>query len=329
MRAIGPEGELMATVVESASLIANTMTAAFDVIGSEGASMGDKVQAGLAVASALMNSFSAISKAASDQKIKQYDDEINAEKKRDGKSKQSLAKIAALEAKKEKAARKAFETEKKMKIAQTVIATAQGAMSAYTSMVSIPIVGPALAAAAAAMVIAMGIKQIGMIQATSFQGGGSAGSAPSTPTISVGKQTTKTDLATSRGAAGELGYFRGESGIGGPENFQPPGAFMGAKYRAAGGPTTGYVVGEQGPELFVPQMPGRIIPEGESIQQAPVSATININTIDSTGVEDMLLDQRGNIIGMLREAVNSYGGSFYEEIDTSIYTPSAAGATRY
>ena len=46
MRAIGPEGELMATVVESASLIANTMTAAFDVIGDSGASMGDKVQAG-------------------------------------------------------------------------------------------------------------------------------------------------------------------------------------------------------------------------------------------------------------------------------------------
>lgn len=329
MRAIGPEGELMATVVESASLIANTMTAAFDVIGDKGASMGDKVQAGLAVASALMSSFSAISKAASDQKIKQYDDEINAEKKRDGKSKQSLAKIAALEAKKEKAARKAFEMEKKMKIAQTIIATAQGAMSAYASMAALGPFGPALGAAAAAMVVAMGVKQIGMIQATSFQGGSSAGSAPSTPTIEVGKQTTKTDLATSRGAAGELGYFRGESGIGGPENFQPPGAFMGAKYRAAGGPTTGYVVGEQGPELFVPQMPGRIIPEGESIQQAPVSATININAIDSTGVEDMLLDQRGNIIGMLREAVNSYGGSFYEEIDTSIYTPSAAGATRY
>ena len=214
-------------------------------------------------------------------------------------------------------------------MAQAAISTLVASLEVWKSLAGIPVVGPALAAAASAAVIAVGAKTMSLISSQSYSGGSSTGSAASTPTITVGKQTTKTDLATSRGAAGELGYFRGESGTGGPENFQPPGAFMGAKYRAAGGPTTGYVVGEQGPELFVPQMPGRIIPEGESIQQAPVSATININTIDSIGVEDMLLDQRGNIIGMLREAVNSYGGSFYEEIDTSIYTPSAAGATRY
>jgi hypothetical protein len=32
---------------------------------------------------------------------------------------------------------------------------------------------------------------------------------------------------------------------------------------------------------------------------------------------------------MMREAANSYGQNFMEEIDTSVYTPSSGGARRY
>lgn len=317
---LGPEGAATKKMVQGMLTMSQSMIDFAEA---------DDLTGKLSAIGGLLGAIGTIAQASSDDRVAGIDKEIEAEKKRDGSSKASLQKIAALEAKKDAEKKKAFETNKKISLAQAAISTLVASLEVYKALAGIPFVGPALAAAASAAVIAVGAKTMSMIASQSYSGGSSTGSPASTPTITVGKQTTKTDLATSRGGAGELGYFRGESGTGGPENFQPPGAFMGAKYRAAGGPTTGYVVGEQGPELFVPQMPGRIIPEGESIQQAPVSATININAIDSTGVEDMLLDQRGNIIGMLREAVNSYGGSFYEEIDTSIYTPSAAGATRY
>jgi hypothetical protein len=114
--------------------------------------------------------------------------------------------------------------------------------------------------------------------------------------------------------------------MGGPENFTP--AFMGAKYRNEGGPTAGYTVGEQGPELFVPSVPGTIVPNDE-IQQTPQNVNISINAIDSQGVEQVLVEQRGNIIGMIRDAANNIGEDFYEEIETAVYTPSSAGARLY
>jgi hypothetical protein len=101
--------------------------------------------------------------------------------------------------------------------------------------------------------------------------------------------------------------------------------------RAAGGETTGYMVGEQGPELFVPDRPGTVV-SNDDVQDTistPVNATFNINSIDASGVEDILVSQRGNIIGMIREAANSYGQEFVEGVDTSVYTPSAGGVSKY
>ena len=81
------------------------------------------------------------------------------------------------------------------------------------------------------------------------------------------------------------------------------------------------MVGEQGPELFVPERPGTIVPADETAAMGtPVNATINISAIDASGVEDILTEQQGNIIGMLREAANSYGEDFFESVDESIYT---------
>jgi hypothetical protein len=117
-------------------------------------------------------------------------------------------------------------------------------------------------------------------------------------------------------------------GVGGPENFKP--AFMGAKYRAMGGSTTGYVVGEQGPELFLPDRPGTVVPadETENLAGGTTNVNFSINAVDSRGVEDMLTEQRGNIIGMIREAANSYGDLFLEGVDTGVYTPSSMGAKK-
>ena len=65
------------------------------------------------------------------------------------------------------------------------------------------------------------------------------------------------------------------------------------------------------------------------VASAPTNVSFNINAIDASGVEDMLVAQRGNIIGMIRQAANSYGQDFVEEVDTSTYTPSAGGVSRY
>ena len=327
-RKLGPEGELMAATMESVSAITESFVGAFDIIGETTSTTVDKVQAGLAIMGSLLQGFAATSKAASDARIRGIDQEIEAEKKRDGKSAQSIAKIKALEAKKDKEARKAFETQKKMKMGSAVIATAQGAISAYTGMVeAIPgPVGMALGAAAAALITAMGMKQLSIIQSTSYQGGGSASGGGTPSSVSLGSRRGSIDLARSQSARGELAYFRGEAGRGGPENFTP--AFAGYRNRAEGG-NTAYMVGEQGPELFVPNRPGTIVPNDDIAPAAPTNVSFNINTVDATGVEDLLVAQRGNIIGMIRQAANSYGQDFVEEVDTSVFTQSAGGVSRY
>ena len=227
---------------------------------------------------------------------------------------------------KEQMEKKAFERNKNMAIAQAIISTATAAIGVYQGVKSIFDVIPATIAAAG--IIALGAAQVAMIASQSYQGGGGTPSSAGAPTsITAGERGNSVDLARSQSARGEIAYMRGESGTGGPENFRP--AFSGARYRAAGGETTGYVVGEQGPELFVPTAPGTIVPNDDMAAATNTNVSFNINAVDAAGVEDLLVAQRGNIIGMIREAANSYGEDFVESVDTSILTPSAGGASRY
>jgi len=283
-------------------------------MGDASASMSDKVQAGLGAVSAMISAVAQMSKASSDDKVRAIDQEIAAEKKRDGSSEASLSKISGLEKKKEKEQKKAFETNKKMKMAQTAIATASGALAAYTSALESGIPAPynaILGATMAAAVVAMGAKQMAMISATSFQGGGSAGGSAPTG-ISVGGRSNSVDMARGRSPSGELAYARGESGTGqGMTNFRPTGAFAGYKHRAGGG----YIVGEQGPEVFMPETPGEIIPSGQGTG-GTTNVNFSINAVDAAGIEDLLMNQRGNIIGMIRESANAHGETFLEGINT-------------
>ena len=309
---LGPEGELISTVVNGAFAIQDAFSTAFAEIGEGGLTM----ETGLATAATAVQAIGSMMAASSKNKIANIDNEINAEKKRDGKSAASVAKIAALEKKKESAKKKAFEMDKKIQMAQVIIATATAIQK---SIAASPLTGGMPFAAVAA---AMGAAQLAIIAGTSYQGGGGGG-APSAPTsISVGSRKSSVDLAKTQSSSGELGYMRGASGVGGPENFRP--AFSGYKHRAGGG----YVVGEQGPELFMPETPGTIIPSGQGTGGS-TNVNFSIQAVDAEGVEDLLVKQRGNIIGMIREAANSYGQDFMEGIDTSIYTPSSAGATKY
>ena len=48
-----------------------------------------------------------------------------------------------------------------------------------------------------------------------------------------------------------------------------------------------------------------------------INANINISAIDAEGVEDVLINQRGNIISMIREAANAQGNTFLEEVNVA------------
>ena len=322
LRKLGPEGEVSAAVLGGAMNIAEAWTVAFDTMAEKGATTSDKIQAGMQAVGATINAISQMQQASAKQKVAAVDKEIAAEKKKDGKSQQSLAKIAQLEKKKEAIERKAFEQKKKMQMAEVVMATGVAIMNSIKMGLPWGLVFGTMAAA-------MGAAQLSAISSQTFDGGSSSVGTGGPSSIGIGQRGSSVDLAKSQGGAGELAYLRGAQGLGGAENFRATNAFTGAKYRASGG-NTAYMVGEQGPELFVPDRPGRIESADDTAAMgSPMNVNFSINAVDATGIEDLLIGQRGNIIGMLRDAANSTGAQFMENVDTGQYTPSSTGAKRY
>ena len=303
LKSISPEGEFYAAAIEGTMALSESFMTAFEEGGMSAKNM---LQMGATAVQALGSIMAAKSKSA----VAGVDKEIAAEKKKDGKSKESLAKIAALEKKKESMKKKAFEQNKKIQMAQTVMATSLAIMTAIQGPPGLP--WSAVFGSAAA---AMGVAQLAAIAGTSYDGGGSIASAGGDRGgVSVGERKNSVDLAASKGAVGELGYMRGGSGTGNASNFKP--AFTGARYRAAGG-SVGYMVGEQGPELFMPEVPGNIVPAGEteSVQGGTTNLNFSITALDASGVEEVLSGQRGNIIRMIRETANDAGETFLEGLN--------------
>jgi len=296
MALLGPEGEGVSQVLNGALAFSEAIT--------DSASTAEMLGGMVAGASAMMSG-------ASKAKIANIDAEIAAEQKRDGKSAESVAKLKALEKKKEQEEKKAFKRKKLMKMASVIISTADGIMN-YMSDKNIP------------MAVATGIlgaAQLSIIASTKYNGGGSGAPSASMPTeAQSGKRESKIDLAKGNNVQGEMHYARGGMGKGtGAGDFTS--AFAGYKNRAEGGPT-GFVVGEQGPELFMPQTPGDIIPAGETediTQTTPTNVSFNISSVDAKGVEELLMDQRGSIIGMIREAANENGQLFLEDVEDITY----------
>ncbi len=296
---LGPEGEAVSAAIDGSMAI-------FDAFSN----MGEGIQGKLAAAGAIIGAISQMTAAANKAKIAGIDKEIAAEKARDGQSSASVGKIKALEAKKEAMKKKAFETDKKMKMAQAVIGIAQGVTSALGAPFPLNMIIPAL-------VMAMGAKQLQLISATQYQSSSASTASAQMPSISLGSRSNTVDLAKGNNQAGETAYMRGASGQGGMQNFTP--AFTGYKNRASGG-NTGFIVGEQGPELFTPAVPGDITPAGETADMeasTPTNVTFNINAIDASGVEEVLTVQRGNIIRMIRDAANEQGQLFLEAVEES------------
>lgn len=86
------------------------------------------------------------------------------------------------------------------------------------------------------------------------------------------------------------GLFSGQSGVGGLGSLISSGigSLMGLPGRAHGGPVSGgraYMVGERGPELFVPSGGGRIVPAGaDSGRDVRVAISVNTPTPNDPAV---------------------------------------------
>ena len=267
LKQLGPQGAVAAALGEGGFVLQE----AFTTMASSAAGAEEKFAA---VANAI-GAVASIMQASSNAKIAAIDNEIAAEKKRDGKSAASLAKIKAMEAKKEKMGKKAFEVNKKMQIAQAIAGTAAAVIGALGAKPWTP-----LNIALATMMGAIGAAQVAIISGTSFQGGGSSGGSSLPASVSVGERSNSVDVSQ-KASGSELAGLRGgdTTNIGG---MPPKPAFMGAKYRASGGPTAGYVVGEQGPELFIPETPGRVVPNDEMRNSQPLNVNFTIQAIDSS-----------------------------------------------
>ena len=298
---LGPEGEAVNAMASGALLIADSI----GVIGTKGEDTSVK----LAAVGQAIGAVSSIVAANSKAQIAEIDKQIEAEKKRDGKSAASVAKITAMEKKKDSIARKAFNTNKKLQMAQTVMNTASGMMKAYTDFDGFT------ATALAAMIGALGAAQLAIISKTQYQGGAQNIEAAASTALSIGKRGNAVDVA-GNASGGELAYLRGERGVGSNANNFRPGGAMGRKGYANGGESI--VVGERGPEVITPTSPVDITPNFALGGQAQ-NINFNISAVDGASVQNMLNEQQGNIIAMIRQAANDNGEGFLETVDPTVY----------
>lgn len=201
--------------------------------------------------------------------VADIDQQIAAEKKRDGKSEESLAKIRQLE-------RKKIKEQEKSKIAQTAMSTSLAIMQTMAE----PLPLPAKIAMSAA-IGAMGMMQINNIKKASagqiagLDEGGAGGLS-----VSVGSRNNAVDVSQSA-SMGELSFLRGESGTGNNANSFAPG-------RAGGGSIT---VGERGPETITPLQPLYVQPTSqESGSSAPGLSIdvggLSIHSMDSESFQE-------------------------------------------
>jgi len=296
LKSMGPDGEFAAAAIEGTLSIASSI----GKIGDASLSTADRVGA----AADVIGAIGGIMAASSKQQIAEVDKQIAAEKNRDGKSKESLAKIAAMEKKKDQMKRKAFEQNKKMQMAETVVNTAAAIMAQKGNLPMMLLMG------------ILGAAQLAVIAKTSYQSTGGAIEQPKRQELSIGKRSNKVDVSNAT-SGGELSFLRGNKGVGSNANSFTPGGAAGMKRSyAAGGEI---LVGEQGPEVIKPTADGYNVIPNDRMGGGTTNANFTINAVDAAGVEEVLMKQRGNIIGMIREAAHEHGEEFIEAVNPSAY----------
>lgn len=262
----------------------------------------------LSATAAAISTIQSITQASSDARVRAIDAEITAEQNRDGQSATSLAKIEALEQKKEQMQRKQFEMNKKMMMAQAVIATATGITQALALPFPMNLI-------MAGVIGALGAAQLAVIAGTSFQGGSTSTASTSAASISVGKVGSSVNLDnTNSNAGGEIGFLRGSQGTGSnASNFRTVGSAYGGMTNRGYGHRS-FLVGEKGPETVEMDEPMKVKPGTEGSEGGGNS--YHINAIDAKSLEDMLRDNPAPIIEGLQKVANSSGQDFMRDVDT-------------
>jgi hypothetical protein len=329
---LGPQGEVMSSVLSGFLSFGEQLNTTFTVLGmstqelskSVGKDLKEseasllRISAGFDAAGAAIGAINQILQASSNAKIAGIDREIAAEQKRDGKSAASVAKLEAMEKKKDSVARKAFNTNKKLMMAQAVMSTAAAIASTLATAPD-----PITKIVMAGIIGAMGAAQIAVIAGTQYQSTSSSANASSMPsTLSIGRRGDSVDLARgpNANAGGEAGFLRGSQGFGtNASNFRTIGSAYGGDLMRGYG-NTGFVVGEKGPEVITPETPIKVTPANDTMASPSVNATINIQALDSSDVQRILVDQKGNIIQMLRDAANASGQGFMEDVNVNVFT---------
>ena len=99
-------------------------------------------------------------------------------------------------------------------------------------------------------------------------------------------------LSTSNALSGLgslVGFFGGRASGGSVQKGQP------------------YVVGERGAELFIPNQSGQITQSARGTGGGATTVNFNINTVDASGFEELLVRSRGTITQLINNAVNERG----------------------
>ena len=91
-----------------------------------------------------------------------------------------------------------------------------------------------------------------------------------------------------------------------------PLALLGFAGMASGGAVSKgqpVVVGERGAEMFIPNQSGQITQAARGTNGRQTTVNFNINTLDASGFDELLVRNRGTITAIINDALNEKGRS--------------------
>ena len=92
-------------------------------------------------------------------------------------------------------------------------------------------------------------------------------------------------------------------------NFASGGGFKLPFFASGGAVRKGQptIVGERGAEMFIPNSSGQITQSARGTNGSPVNVNFNINTVDASGFEELLVRSRGTISQLINQSLNEKG----------------------
>jgi len=105
----------------------------------------------------------------------------------------------------------------------------------------------------------------------------------------------------------QAAYSPGGSGSMGSSLVRMATSFLGFAKGGAVSKGQPVIVGERGAELFIPNQTGQITQSARGTGGGQTTVNFNINTVDASGFEELLIRSRGTITQLINSAVNERG----------------------